>query len=436
MPQNPPVQTINTTTTARISPTLQPYYGALAEGAQKEAARDYQQYGGDRIAGFTAPEQAAMQGINQLGTSGGPWQMGQANNAMNQAYGMAQNAGGQGYQDMSGVAGLFGNQMAGASNVANQYAGQFGQQGLAAQGVAGNYANQFGQAAQGFGAVGKQMGQPGSILDADMAAYSKPYQTNVTDIAARQAMEFGREQKSNLGSQAASAGAFGGYRHGLQEGNIDQGIRQQISDMRVKGLQSGFDRGIGMFQADRAAQQQGYGQQLQAMQGGLGALGAGLGAQQFGQQFGAQSTGAGLGAQQFGQQFGQAGAGGMGQSMMGANQLYGQGIGQLGQVSQGYGQLGQQQQDMAYDRLGRMQQVGQQQRGLNQAGMDINYQDFRAAQAHPQKNMSWMGSILGGFPAQEDTSYNRSMYEQQPGLFQSALGAGVSGLGVYQGLQR
>lgn len=431
----PPVQTVNQNTTTRIAPTLRPYYGELAKGAQHEAARPYQQYQGDRIAGFSAPEQAAMQGINQLGTSGGPWQMNQANNAMNQAYGMAQNAPGMGYQNMAGVAGLYGDQMAGASGTANNYAGQFGAQGIAANQQANQYAGQFGQAAQDFSALGQNAGSPMMFKDADMSQYTKPYQTHVQDIATREALKMGEIQRQQLGSRAAAGGAFGGYRHGLQEQGIDRGVRQQVSDMKVKGLQDAFNRGIGLFEGDRNAQMQGRNQQMQAMQGGLGALGQGLGAQQFGQQYGMGATQAGLGAQQFGQQFGQAGAAGMGENLMGANQLYNQGIGQLGQVAQGYGQMGQQQQDMAYDRLGRMQNAGQQQRGMNQAQMDINYQDFQAAQNHPKQNLSWMGSILGGFPSQTNTNQSRSMYEQQPGLFQSALASGIGGYGIYKGLQ-
>ena len=95
-----PTQTTNVYTQQRLPPELAQYYKNMASSAQDVAATPYQQYGGQRIADFSQPERAAMQGITQMGTSGGPWQMQQAGNAMNQAYGMAQNAGGQGYGDM------------------------------------------------------------------------------------------------------------------------------------------------------------------------------------------------------------------------------------------------------------------------------------------------------------------------------------------------
>ena len=52
---------------------------------------------------------------------------------------------------------------------------------------------------------------------------------------------------SQLGGQAAGAGAFGGSRHGLMEQGIGRDVRQQSGDMRVAGMAYAYSQGIGAF---------------------------------------------------------------------------------------------------------------------------------------------------------------------------------------------
>lgn len=411
-----------TTTTTNLPDWIQPYYDKLADASQVEALKGYQEYGGPRIQGYggfvspeqaaQSPEMAAQMGYQQMGLGSGPWQQEQGSQALQSGLGQMQGqlnqAGGYGQQDYGNISG-----------VAGQYMGM----GLGGAGKAAATGQQY---ADQFGGIGTQFQNidtgAQSQLDADMGAYANPYTQQVTDIAARQAMDFGKQQKSELGGQAGAAGAFGGYRHGLQESNIDKGVRQEVSDIRTRGLESAFNQATSAFQGDRAAGQMANTQRMQALQGGLGAVGQGLGAQQYGQGFGQKA----LGAQ----------ASTMGQASQLRNQGFQNmmsGIGQYGSMGQGLAGLGEQEQQMAQSRLAQMEASGTRNRALRQAGLDQGYQDFRNEQDWGKNQQSWFSSILGGFnPGQVRQEQQMS---QQPGLFQGMLGTGIAGLGLYNQVQ-
>jgi hypothetical protein len=88
------------------------------------------------------------------------------------------------------------------------------------------------------------------------------------------------------------------------------------------------------------------------------------------------------------------------------------------------------------DRLGAMEGAGLRQRGYEQGTMDIGYQDFLNQRDWPKNQLSWMGSILGGFPHQSMGSSQETAFQQAPSLWQGALGAGIGGLGMYNALQQ
>ena len=91
--------------------------------------------------------------------------------------------------------------------------------------------------------------------------------------------------------------------------------------------------------------------------------------------------------------------------------------------------------DINQDAISRIQAlsgIGSQQRALQQASMDMGYEDFLRQQNFANQQLSRFGSLLRGVPIQPQQSI--STYQQQPGLFQQALGAGLSGLGLYRGM--
>ena len=89
-------------------------------------------------------------------------------------------------------------------------------------------------------------------------------------------------------------------------------------------------------------------------------------------------------------------------------------------------------QDDVRQRICALTGIGQQQRAMQQASMDMGYQDFLRQQGFGQQQLGFLGGLLRGVPVQPQQQI--STYQQQPGLFQTALGAGLSGLGLYKGM--
>lgn len=268
-----------------------------------------------------------------------------------------------------------------------------GQQGLPSQFMWGS---QAGQAALGqmAGAGSRGYGDLSGIAqaygantqmwpDANIPAYMNPYQQNVTDIAAREAQKMGQRQLQDIGSNAALSGAFGGSRHALLEGNIMQGTRQQIADITQQGQRDAYQSAMGQFNADRDAMLRGLGGQASAL---------GMANDLY------QRGGQGL----------------MGGAMNMAN---------MGMVGQG----------MNLDLINAMNQYGTQQRNLQQAGLDIGYQDYLRQQGMPEQRMGFLSGILGGFPTTGTTSYYS--YQPSASLLNSLLGVGIGAAAMNRNTQ-
>tara|TARA_Y100001973_G_scaffold12608_1_gene17501 strand:+ start:2422 stop:2754 length:333 start_codon:yes stop_codon:yes gene_type:complete len=86
----------------------------------------------------------------------------------------------------------------------------------------------------------------------------------------------------------------------------------------------------------------------------------------------------------------------------------------------------------ARERIAALQGIGAQQRGMQQASLDMGYQDFLRQQGFSRDQLGFLSSLLRGVPVQPQQQI--STFQQQPGLFQSALGMGLQGLGLYKGL--
>ncbi len=84
-------------------------------------------------------------------------------------------------------------------------------------------------------------------------------------------------------------------------------------------------------------------------------------------------------------------------------------------------------------RIAALQGTGQQQRAMQQASMDMGYQDFLRQQGYSQQQLGFLAGLLRGVPV--TPQQNISTYQQQPGLFQTAVGAGLSGLGLNKGME-
>jgi hypothetical protein len=112
---------------------------------------------------------------------------------------------------------------------------------------------------QAYGtALGMDAGPTG--FAANVGQYMSPYQQNVIDRekleAARTSQMLGQQQQA----QATQAGAFGGYREGIQRAERERGLRSQMQDIQERGLQSSYDRAADQFRSG-ITQQLAVGQQ-------------------------------------------------------------------------------------------------------------------------------------------------------------------------------
>ena len=233
-----------------------------------------------------------------------------------------------------------------------------------------------------------------------MDRYMSPYQQGVIDVQKQKALRDADIMRSNIGLQAAGLGSLGGYREGIVESNLNRDLMQQLGDIQQTGQQAGYQNAQRMFEADRAARLAQQQQQL----GGAQQLG-GLNLNLLQQQLGAAQQLGGLDLNAMQQQLGAA-----------------QQLGAFAPTAQ----------KMALERIGALGGVGGQERGFQQAGMDIGYEDFLKQEGYPRQQLGFQSNLIRGL--QLPASQTVSQYAQRPGLFQQTLGAGLGALGLYGGM--
>ena len=89
-----------------------------------------------------------------------------------------------------------------------------------------------------------------------MQAYMNPYQQAVTDVAKQAAVRDYQTGLSNLRSQAASRGAFGGSRQAIMESEAMHNLGTQLGNIQMQGSAQAFDKAGQLYQQDIANQQQ------------------------------------------------------------------------------------------------------------------------------------------------------------------------------------
>jgi hypothetical protein len=224
---------------------------ALAKGSALTDINQnpYQQYGGERIAGFSPLQQQAQQGA--------------ANMQPSQQLGLG-----------SGIAGVAGLGALGTNYQASRFGG-----------------GTFGQGAADF--------------------YMNPYQQSVTDIGKREAARQSAIQGTQQQAQATQSGAFGGGRDAIMRAERERNLGQQMSDIQAQGSNAAFTNAQQQFNADQArrlqaqgmsesSRQYGAGLGMQGLQTALqsaGQLGQ-LGQTQYGQEMGINQLQSQYGAQQ------------------------------------------------------------------------------------------------------------------------------------------
>jgi len=288
--------------------------------------------------------------------------------------------------------------------------------------------------------------QPDMFTGQAVQNYMSPYMQNVVDVQKQQAqLDFDRSQAGRDAS-AVQAGAFGGSRQAVGDYLAQEGLARQMGDIQATGQQQAFQQAATQFGADRAAQmdmERLRGAELARVQAGrageLGRVQTGevgeLARIQSGR---ASELGRTQQAMEQSRQFGAGQALAAEQAAIGAaGQMgtMGQGIGALGMNVGSLGQslvgLGEKERAAAIQGAQLLETVGRDIRAEDQARLDMSYEDFARQRDYPMQQYEKMAGILRGVPVTPNVEEQR-MVSYNP--LQQALGAGISGLGLYKGL--
>ncbi len=299
--------------------------------------------------------------------------------------------------------------------------------------------------------------QPDMFTGESVGQYMSPYMQNVVDVQKQQAqLDFDRSQ-AGRDAAAVQAGAFGGSRQAVGDYLAQEGLARQMGDIQATGQQQAFQQAATQFGADRAAQmdmerlraaelarvQAGRAGELGRVQTGevgeLARVQAGRAGEQARldalrsseqarvQQAIEQSRQFGAGQALAAEQAAIGAAGQMGTMGQGIGGL-GMNVGSLGQSLVG---LGEKQRAADIQGAQLLETIGRDIRAEDQARLDMSYEDFARQRDYPTQQYERMAGILRGVPVTPNVEEQR-MVSYNP--LQQALGAGISGLGLYKGL--
>jgi hypothetical protein len=343
----------------------------------------YQQYGGERIAGFNPLQNQAFQNAANMQVSP---QTGQATNMV--------------------------------TDIANRAAGMGAGYAPARAQFLGVNAPQLQQ---------YQMG-PVERVSADTfgrtqaADYMSPFIEQALEPQLRAASRASEQQRQQSQDRAIAAGAFGGGRHAVMEAARRRNLNELQGDIRARGMQSAYEQAANQFNQDAARRMQaGLANQQAGLNVGQQNLAAQLGVQQLGAQTGLQAQTANQQAFQQARQLAEQSRQFGGNLGLQGLQTALQGTGQLGQ-------LGQQQftQGMDINRL--QQQVGGQQQQQQQQLLSQQYQDFLNQQRYPYQQLEFMSNLLRGTPMGTVSS----LYSPAASPLAQLAGAGTALYGLGQ----
>lgn len=77
--------------------------------------------------------------------------------------------------------------------------------------------------------------------------YMSPYMQNVIDREKMEAYRTSQMLGQQQQAKATQAGAFGGYREGIERAERERGLRSQLGDIQTRGLQAAYDRAADQF---------------------------------------------------------------------------------------------------------------------------------------------------------------------------------------------
>jgi hypothetical protein len=463
--------TETTVTNTDLPEYVEPYFKRLLQRGEAESLQGYTPYGGARLSYFSPDELTGQAMTRGYSASGTPQEYTDAGTALT---GLAS------YGDQGYTPGTFSSSYT-AGNVGPTYAaGNLGPSSYAGQQITSGYRPET----RGSAYTARTAGEAFNPLEYEknLQRFMSPYQQNVTDIEKREAIRQSQMMAARNQDAAAASGGLGGYREAIMQSERQRNLGTQLGDIQTRGSQQAFQNAQAQLERERASQ--------------LGAAKFGLqqytseeqsrqqqerfaqGAYQASQQAKQQAAALGLNAQQQTEASRQAAekyrqssfqTQAQASQQAGAQRLQAYQAGERARAEAAkLGLNAQQQQEAAnqaaekfaqsaYDmssrtalakakgligvgtekeraalsRIQALMGIGSQQRALEQASLDMGYDDFLRQQGYSKDQLGFFSNLLRGVPTQPQTS--TSTFTQQPGLFQQALGAGLTGLGLYKG---
>jgi len=399
--------TEQTITQNNIPKEFMPYFERLMGRVEAQSLEPYQAYGGQRIA--------------QSGN------FADIRKAENLTRGIAGR----------GIAGLADAQAAARTNIARAAelgdydTGKFSQYGGFKAGSATPFSGFKAGRATEF-----DFGDARQFTSAEAEKYMSPYMTNVLDFQKDRAAEDFDRMRGDRNTRAAQSGAFGGSRQAVQESLAEENLAKQMQGIDVTGRQAAFEHVSRRCGADREAQ---FGtQQAQAYEAAR-AQGINIGESARVQQARAEELARTQGisiAEAARIQAAQAAELGRVQTGTEASRQFGagQGLAALQASGAAAGQLagfGQQERAAQIQNAQMLDAIGRGRQREAQAGMDIDYQDYLRQQGYPQEQLAFYSNMLRGLPVSGAGTQTQTGY-QYSNPYQQALGAGLTGLSLYQ----
>ena len=244
-----------TVTQTQFPEEAKPYYSRLLSRGEAESLQPYAAYPSQRLAQFAPEEQQAFGMTRQLAMQGTPFAQRQAEQTASQI------AQGSPFEPFTGFQQQRQPMYGGFPPPIRPPMIYGGERGF----------RQSPMQMQSFGLGGVSPRRPSPFppmprYRSPMERYMSPYQQGVTDIAKERAIRDADRTRSEIGLNAASQGALGGYREGIVESNLNRDLLRNLSNIQTQGLQSGFESAQQQFERDRAARMAQQQQQLSGAQ--------------------------------------------------------------------------------------------------------------------------------------------------------------------------
>ena len=267
-------------------------------------------------------------------------------------------------------------------------------------------------------AMGTLRGTGGAYDPQSYQAYMDPYTQEVIDAEQAEIARLGRQQANQAAAGATSSGAFGGSRAALQQTEIGRNTLQQQARTGAQLRSQGYQQA--QQQAQQNFEQQQRRQQQQAQIGSQ----IGLGYGQLGQADVNQMLAIGQAQGQLGQARGQIG---QGIGALGAQ--IGQMGGRLGAMGTQQAQFGGMLQAANLADANALMQYGELTRGAGQDVLDADYQARQRAYLQPFTNLAFLSDLTSDLPSSQFQMFN-TPEPAQPSFISQAGGltAGIAGL--------